>query len=209
MKALKPGRMVVPKFKKGRLSPALLSAGLAAVLSACAAGGFNPADINVPKFQVRNLDTNPTMPSIAPLGPVPPDQFVGPDGGCAAVPAAATPGPATATPGPAAVSGGIGLGMTECDVVGRAGAPENIEVSANERGQRAVVLTYIRGARPGIYRFVSGRLTVIERAPEPPAPPKPVRAKKAKKKPRPRTTDAPPPPPANGPAPDGVWPPPR
>ena len=29
-------------------------------------------------------------------------------------------------------------------------------------------LTYIRGARPGIYRFTAGRLTSIERAPEPP-----------------------------------------
>ena len=29
------------------------------------------------------------------------------------------------------------------------------------------VLTYIRGPRPGIYFFTSGRLTALDRAPEP------------------------------------------
>jgi hypothetical protein len=50
--------------------------------------------------------------------------------------------------------------------VHRAGGPDGIEFGS-EGGERAVVLTYTRGARPGIYRFGGGRLYSIERAPEP------------------------------------------
>ncbi len=170
--------------------------GLAVVLAGCA-GGFNPADINMPKFQINTLENNPTLPGEGPLGPVAPDQFINPDGSCAA--GGDNPG------------GGIGLGMTECQVVGRAGAPGNVEVTANERGQRAVVLTYIQGPRPGIYRFVAGRLRVIEAGPAPPEPPKPVKVKKAKKKAvaaKKSRPPAPSPPPAQAPPPDAVWPPP-
>ena len=76
----------------------------------------------------------------------------------------------------------IGLDMTECDVVKRAGHPEKVDFSTNARGERNVTLTYTRGARPGIYQFTAGRLTSIERAGEPPPPPKPQR------KPPPRRT---------------------
>ena len=58
--------------------------------------------------------------------------------------------------------------MTECDVVRRAGPVETIEAGVNARGERSVVLTYVRGPLPGIYRFASGRLVSIERAPAPP-----------------------------------------
>jgi hypothetical protein len=68
--------------------------------------------------------------------------------------------------------------MSECDVVKRAGSPEQVQIGANDRNERTAVLTYIRGPRPGIYHFTSGRLTLMERAPEPPPQPKPVRAKK-------------------------------
>jgi hypothetical protein len=67
--------------------------------------------------------------------------------------------------------------MTECDVVRRAGPVEKIDVSSDERGERAVVLTYLRGASAGVYRFVGGRLVSIERAPGP--PPAPAKAQKA------------------------------
>ena len=79
---------------------------------------------------------------------------------------------------PALLAGGVGLQMTECDVVRRIGAPERFEFGTTDRGERSVTLTYINGSRPGIYHFAAGRLTSIERAPEPPAPPKPVKAKK-------------------------------
>jgi hypothetical protein len=153
----------LPRISGPRFSlPAI--AGLALAVSACS------GDWNLPKFEVRSLELNPTPPSLRPLGPVTPDQLVGADGSCASAGDAA--------------GAGIALTMTECEVVSRAGTPENVEISANERGERSVVLTYIRGPRPGIYRFIGGRLTVIDRASEPAAPPKAVKTKKkaAKKK---------------------------
>ena len=72
--------------------------------------------------------------------------------------------------------------MTECEVVRRAGPVEKVDLAANERGERSVVLTYLRGPAPGIYRFTAGRLSSIERAPEAaPAPEKPRKATNAKK----------------------------
>jgi hypothetical protein len=74
---------------------------------------------------------------------------------------------------------GIALGMTECEVARRAGAPERVEVGADERGERSVVLSYMRGERAGIYRFREGRLFTVERVavveePKKPAKPKPA-----------------------------------
>ena len=42
----------------------------------------------------------------------------------------------------------VALDMTECDVVKRAGQPGQVNFGTNERGERAVVLTYLGGARP-------------------------------------------------------------
>jgi hypothetical protein len=88
--------------------------------------------------------------------------LVGPDGQCAGGRQEQAPDPAAGTP--AAV--GISLQMTECDVVGRIGTPDRVDLGSNERGERAAVLTYTRGARPGVYRFSGGRLTSIERGAE-------------------------------------------
>ncbi len=118
------------------------------------------------------------------LRPVTAEDLVSAEGQCAAEAApAANPESSDVTPQmPAAQSGGgIALQMTECDVVRRVGAPEQIQVGTDERGDRATVMTYIQGSRPGIYRFAAGRLTSIERAPEAPgarAAPK-AKAKKA------------------------------
>jgi hypothetical protein len=79
--------------------------------------------------------------------------------------------------------GGIALGMSECQTVERAGLPGNVAIGAGERGERSVVLTYLSGPWPGIYRFSDGRLKVVERAPTPPEPPKAPAKKKAAKKP--------------------------
>jgi hypothetical protein len=46
------------------------------------------------------------------------------------------------------------------------------------------VINYSKGQRAGIYTFTSGRLSSIERGPEPVAPPKTAKSK-AKKKPAP------------------------
>ena len=105
------------------------------------------------------------------------------NGACpaAAQPQAAPGGPA-ATPAPA-LGEGVGLGMSECDVVARAGAPNNVQIGNAPNGDRTAVLTYNSGPRPGIYHFQRGRLmqmdSVAESAPPPQtAKKKPVRPKK-------------------------------
>ena len=93
---------------------------------------------------------------------------------------------ASAPPGalPPEVRGGprgISLAMTECQVVSVAGYTDRVEISANERGERLVTLTYMSGERPGIYRFRGGRLVSMERVAEPPQAKKPQRATKTAK----------------------------
>ena len=112
-----------------------------------------------------------------PVKPVTSEDLIDTEGRCAGVPFGPDPNiPDTRQQDiipmiPSAVA----LDMTECDVVKRAGQPVRFEFGTNEHGERTVILTYLSGARPGIYRFAAGRLTSIERAPEPPAPPKPQR----------------------------------
>jgi hypothetical protein len=81
---------------------------------------------------------------------------------------------------------GIALQMTECQVVQLAGYTDRVEIASNERGQRAVTLTYLSGDRPGIYRFLGGRLASMERVAEPVQPKRPQRATQTAKKPAPR-----------------------
>jgi hypothetical protein len=81
------------------------------------------------------------------------------------------------------VAGGIALGMTECQTVQRAGVPSNVAISADEKGERQVVLTYLSGPWPGIYTFTGGRLKVVEAAPDQPKPAKAAPKKTPKKKP--------------------------
>lgn len=69
---------------------------------------------------------------------------------------------------PAEAPGGIALTMTECELVAAAGVPEQVDISADENGDRRAVLTYTTGENSGVYTFVSGRLKVIEGLPEPP-----------------------------------------
>ena len=85
-------------------------------------------------------------------------------------------------PGGPSLTGGVALGMTECDAVRRAGQPNDVNIGADAKGERKVVLTYLSGTRPGIYTFAAGRLKQIARAPGQPAPEKPTR-KRAKRKP--------------------------
>jgi hypothetical protein len=84
---------------------------------------------------------------------------------------------AAASPGfgaPASALGGVALQMTECEVVRRAGPVEKVDFE--DGSERMVVLTYLRGPAPGIYRFRGGRLASIERAPAP--PPAPAKSQK-------------------------------
>ena len=101
----------------------------------------------------------------------------------ASVPAPGEGDAAAAAPA-SLLGGGIALGMSECDVVWRAGAPSNLQAGSNQNGDRTLVLTYDGGPRPGIYRFEAGRLMAMDRV-EVPETPQPKAAKK-KKKPAPR-----------------------
>jgi hypothetical protein len=76
------------------------------------------------------------------------------------------------------LGGGVALGMSECDVVFRAGAPNDVQIGKNPNGDRTAVLTFNSGPRSGIYHFEAGRLMEVERGQTAPAP-----AQTAKKKP--------------------------
>jgi hypothetical protein len=81
---------------------------------------------------------------------------------------------------PDSLGGGIAIGMSECDVVARVGPPSAVDLGRNPNGDRTAILTYQSGVRPGVYRFVAGRLKEMDRVEVPPPPPQPVK-KKAEK----------------------------
>ena len=117
------------------------------------------------------------------LRPVTSADLVNAEGQCAITAAEAAPASDADPNAPQAVplmQGGIALQMTECDVVRRAGPPEQLQIGTNERGERSVVITYTRGPRPGVYSFAGGRLNSIERAPGAP-PERPQKGKASKK----------------------------
>ena len=79
------------------------------------------------------------------------------------------------------LGGGVALGMSECDVVSRAGSPNAVQIGKAPNGDRTAVLTFNSGPRPGIYHFAGGALTEVERGQV--APPAPPSAQAVKKKP--------------------------
>jgi hypothetical protein len=163
---------------------------LSVVLAACS--GPDLSQISVPKVDTSILVTpnfNEFQKREQALGPIGPQDLVDASGRC---PAAAAPAQAPDVAGggqgtqgstPAAQLSGrpIVLKMTECDLVGTAGVPQDIQIGANERGDRTVSLEYKAGVHAGIYRFVSGRLVSVERvegAPGAPAQKPPARKPK-------------------------------
>lgn len=120
-------------------------------------------------------------PPLTPDKPVGPQDLIGADGSCPGMPPAGANALADGAAAAPAVTGTVALGHTECDVARGIGAPDNVNISSNARGDRVAVLTYSRGQRAGIYTFTSGRLTNLEGTPVPDAPAKPVRAAKKKK----------------------------
>lgn len=156
-------------------------AGGGQLLSGSSEGGWFSKPIDVFAKPDWAQPTTGRTVQLGPSGPVAPDDLVSADGQCPAVAMAA--GPAQVPVTPASVNplepgmqphmGGIALGMSECEAVRRAGQPNNVSVGADERGERKVVLTYLSGHSPGVYTFTSGRLKVVERAPEPQRPARP------------------------------------
>ena len=130
---------------------------------------------------IRNVSIE--TPPLTPDKPVTAEDLVSADGACPgmAPPPGAADANAQAGGPPPSTTGTVALGHTECDVVRGIGAPENVNFSNNGRGDRVTVITYSRGQRAGIYTFTAGRLSSIERGPEPVAQPKAAKPKPKKK----------------------------
>jgi hypothetical protein len=109
------------------------------------------------------------------------NELVDSEGHCPTASPAATQN--AAAPDQPPVQRGIGLSMSECEVVQVLGPPQRIEINPNDGGQRSALMTYTTGERAGIYRFTAGRLTDIERGADAPPPPQPEK-KQVKKKPK-------------------------
>jgi hypothetical protein len=122
-------------------------------------------------------------PPLTPDKPVTSEDLVNADGLC---PGMSSPADANAlTEGAAAApapstTGTVALGHTECDVVRGIGAPDNVNLSNNPRGDRVAVVNYSRGQRAGIYTFTAGRLSSIERVANPEPQPKTAKSKPKK-----------------------------
>jgi hypothetical protein len=117
--------------------------------------------------------------------------LVAANGSCPPPPVASVAPAATASPAaepvvapdtPSLLGEGIALGMSECDVVWRAGAPNNVELGKGPNGGRTAVLTFNGGQRAGIYRFEGGRLAEMDSVAPLPAPPQAAKKKPAKPK---------------------------
>jgi hypothetical protein len=114
------------------------------------------------------------------------NDLLNPDGSCAFTAETATDGVAPATADDALsgqgplppVQSGVALGMTECQVVQRTGAPDTFNIGA-EGTERITTVTVMRGGSPGLYRFRGGRLVSIERV-DVPAPPRTAKSKAKK-----------------------------
>jgi hypothetical protein len=106
--------------------------------------------------------------------PVSDSDLVDANGSCPAAAAAGSDASAS--------SEGVGLGMTECEVVARAGPPNSVQLGRNPNGDRTAIISYQSGPRPGIYHFERGRLMQMDRVEVAPPPPqakkKPAKTKK-------------------------------
>lgn len=131
--------------------------------------------------RVFNKNVSIETPPLSPEQAVSPQDLISADGACPGMAPRDANALADGTAGAPVQTGVVALGHTECDVARGAGAPDNVNLSTNPRGQRVAVLTYSRGARAGIYTFTAGRLTVVEGAPQPAEQPKAARPKAKKR----------------------------
>jgi len=180
---------VVRVFVRSNCATAVAGLATALALSGC----DNPTAFSKPlNLFGNNLGYTYSQLDQAKLDrPITADNLIDANGACPRYAAPAPPPPAgnpsdnSAQPADAnaLLSGGVALGMSECEVISHLGQPNAFNVGANPNGTRSVVLTYNVGVRPGVYRFNSGRLAEMDRveAPPPPAPEKKVA--KTKKKP--------------------------
>jgi hypothetical protein len=168
---------------------AATAASLALSLAACSSmpdvSSFRAPTFDLGAFQVN--DWNAYARNQTAVRAVSANDLVDGSGAC---PAMAPVAPSEASPDAAAapppIARGVGLDMTECEVVTASGVPQSVNIGTNERGERTVIMTYMTSERSGTYRFVSGRLVSLERGPEVPAQAqkKPTK-KQAKQSPKP------------------------
>jgi hypothetical protein len=123
-----------------------------------------------------SIDTPPLTPEKS----ITSDDLVSAEGGCPGMAPAGAPGDANASSTAATVGGTVALGHTECDVVRGIGAPDSVNVSGGGEARVATV-TWLRGARAGIYTFTGGRLSSVERAPDTGPPSKAAKPKARKR----------------------------
>jgi len=136
-------------------------------------GGYTFSELQESKARTQPITANDLVAANGSCPPPPAVQQA------PAAAAANQPGSApAATDTSALLGGGISLGMSECDVVFRAGAPNAVQIGKNPNGDRTAVVTFSSGPRPGIYHFEAGALMEVERVQTVPAP-----AQTAKKKP--------------------------
>jgi hypothetical protein len=168
---------------------ALAVLGIAVVLSGCASSDVDMSERWFSKpFDVTGKNGGYTFSELQETKqrqrPITARDLVNSNGTCAApAPPAAANQAATAGAPPGAASplgGGIALGMSECDVVSRAGQPTAVQLGNNPNGDRTAVLTYNGGPRPGVYRFERGELVQMDRATVQAPPPQPDKKKSAK-----------------------------
>lgn len=173
----------------GSVRSGLLAAlAMAGVLGGCGDVGWNSGTLFRKPVDVLGRNSGYTYSDLQESRqsrPVGDNDLVDASGSCpAAAPPAAAGGPAGGPSAPGgyvpALGEGVGLGMTECEVVSRAGPPNSVQLGRNPNGDRTAVLSYQSGPRPGIYHFERGRLMQMDRVEVAPPPPqkKPAKTKK-------------------------------
>lgn len=130
---------------------ALLSTGLA--LGACSMPDFGSMRL-IPDSDALFRPQSVTTYRDRQVGPVTAGDLIDSSGRC------------TGGGEPGSQGGGVALEMTECEVVNRVGVAQAVDIG-NDAGERVTTLTYMSGPRPGVYRFIGGRLKTLERGPEP------------------------------------------
>jgi hypothetical protein len=143
------------------------------------AGGYTFSELAETKQRQKTItpndlvNANGTCPT--PAAPPPAPQ-------ASAQPGNAAPAPAPATNTDSLLGGGVALGMSECDIVFRAGAPSSVQIGARPNGDRTAVLTFDSGPRAGVYRFDRGTLIEMNRVAQTAPPPKAASKSKPQKK---------------------------
>jgi hypothetical protein len=135
--------------------------------------GYTFSELQETKQRQRPITANDLVNGNGACPPpaVAPTAVAAPGGQPMAMPAADTA---------ALLGGGIALGMSECDVVFRAGAPSSVQIGRMPNGNRSAVLTFDGGPRAGIYRFESGALREMDSLPVAAAPPPTAKKRSAK-----------------------------